>query len=231
MEETVTLRHKYIAVEKDCKVSYGGSQGWSSFSFIRKSGCGRIAAIDLLLYLGRFHPGCQICDMEKDMTGRNSFAWKEYQRCLKRMGKWFPVIPYLGMPVWFLSFFLNLYFVRYRMPYRAFWGCRPGKMRERIDDMLRSDLPVVLSIGGDFPFFWKRSRLKLYERTQEGWKAAAAARAHFVTITGRQGHMMQISSWGREYYIDWNEYQQYVKEHSSYLISNICCLYMRKRST
>ena len=119
--------------------------------------------------------------------------------------------------------------MRYGMPYRARWGCTPGKMRERIDDMLRRDLPVVLSIGGDFPFFWKRSRLKLYQKTQAGWKTAASARAHFVTITGRQGNMMQISSWGKEYYIDWNEYQQYAKRHSSYLISNICCLYARNK--
>ncbi|MFQ7549242.1 MAG: hypothetical protein ACLRMZ_01540 [Blautia marasmi] len=38
---------------------------------------------------------------------------------------------------------------------------------------------------------------------------------------------MRVSSWGKEYYINRQEYYNYVRKHSSFLISNIC--YIKSR--
>lgn len=51
MEEH-TLKGEYISVLKDGRLSYGGSQRWSDSPVLRGYGCGVIAALDLLLYLG-----------------------------------------------------------------------------------------------------------------------------------------------------------------------------------
>ena len=58
MEEH-TLKGEYISVLKDGRLSYGGSQRWSDSPVLRGSGCGVIAALDLLLYLARQRTDCR----------------------------------------------------------------------------------------------------------------------------------------------------------------------------
>lgn len=36
-------------------------------------------------------------------------------------------------------------------------------------------------------------------------------------------------SWGKEYYISWQEYLHYAGKCSSFLVSNICMLYEKRR--
>ena len=51
---------------------------------------------------------------------------------------------------------------------------------------------------------------------------------HYVNITGviecegsNYTPMLEISSWGKKYYINYNEYRDFVKRHDNYLFSNI----------
>ena len=48
-----------------------------------------------------------------------------------------------------------------------------------------------------------------------------STKAHFVTITGMDEEWLRISSWGKEYFINRREYDDYVKTHSTWLVSNI----------
>lgn len=94
--------------------------------------------------------------------------------------------------------------------------------------MLREDIPVILSIGPNFPLLWQKKELTLHIQTNEGsFYPGPATHAHYVTVTGMDDTWLQISSWGRKYFINRNEYLQYVKAHSARLVSNI--LYVKKK--
>ncbi|MCA5962640.1 hypothetical protein LC724_22785 [Blautia sp. RD014234] len=95
--------------------------------------------------------------------------------------------------------------------------------------MLAHDIPVILLVGPNFPFVWGKHRLNMYHRSPEGeYSPSCQIKAHFVTVTGMDDTWMRVSSWGKEYYINRQEYVNYVKKHSSFLISNICYIKSRK---
>jgi hypothetical protein len=227
MYEDFGLQHEYIKIEKDHTTSFGGSQAWFYTKSIQKSGCGRIAGQDLALYLGCYHPGSQTPAFRKLRFQKGCITWESYERYSRRMRKWFPVIPYLGMPGWFLPVGLNLYFRKYHVPYRVRWGVLPGNLLQRIEEMLKADIPVILAVGQNFPFFWGRRRLTFYQKKNGRYEESVKVKAHYVTVTHMQGKWLTISSWGKEYYINWDEYLVYVKKYSSYLFSNICYVYKR----
>ena len=98
-------------------------------------------------------------------------------------------------------------------------------MLSRIDHMLEQDLPVILSVGPTFPNIFGKRTLNFYTRSNTGdYAVTAKTKAHYVTVTGRDGIYLQISSWGKEYYIDIREYREYVRSYSSPLVSNILCI-------
>lgn len=190
---------------------FGGDQSWFPYRFLKNSGCGVIAATELLLKL----------------RGRETISKPEYMEFATELWKHFlPVIPGFGMNGLTLAAGLNRYFWKTNTPYRAFWCISAGKLTRRIRQMLKSDIPVILSIGPNFPMFWRGEKLTFYRKVNDTFVASAKTKAHFVTVTGWEGRMIQISSWGKEYYIDDVEYRDYVKKHSCPLVSNI--VYIRK---
>ena len=117
---------------------------------------------------------------------------------------------------------LNGYFAFHKMPYRAAWMLSGKKMISRIEKMLSLDIPVIMAIGPNFPLFWKKEKLSFYTKDGNGKLCPAVkTKAHFVTVTGISESELQISSWGKKYYISIQEYEKYVREHSSPLVSNI----------
>ena len=62
---------------------------------------------------------------------------------------------------------------------------------------------------------------------ETGEKLGLYSLEHYVTITGvyiddvKNETFFRVSSWGREYYIKYRDYIEYVNEFSSYLFSNI----------
>lgn len=201
------LKHPYLRVEKNHTMAYGGNQSWFPYKFLRNCGCGVISAADVLLHL----------------RGKENLSEKEYMDFAKKLWKYYlPVIPGMGMNGLTLMIGLNRYFIKHKMPHRAFWNMSGSKMVSRIDEMLKKDIPVIFSIGPNFPKFWGKEKLNLYIKGGEAeYIPVTKVKAHFVTITGREGKYLQISSWGKAYYIDLREYRTYVKKHSSFLVSNI----------
>ena len=55
---------------------------------------------------------------------------------------------------------------------------------------------------------------------------------HYVTITGlledEEHTYFEISSWGRKYFIDYNEFDSYVRKHDNYIFSNIMWIRRKK---
>ena len=216
------LKHPYPSVEKDGRPSYGGNQGWSGSGTVRRCGCGAVAATDLLLYLHRFHPGCR-SDVFRKIPNNGAVALKTYNSLVDRLRKrFFFVIPRFGMNGFMVSRGLNRYFRRNSIPLRAKWGIWRWGLWSSIEKMIYADLPVICSVGPNFPLFWKNYKLQFYIRTKDGgYRPSAMTKAHYVTITGIDDQWLKISSWGREYYINREEYKRYVAKHSSYLFSNV----------
>lgn len=216
------LKNEFISVSKEGLVSYGGNQVWSENAVIRKCGCGVISSLDLLLYLGRHHCGDQAPETRP-------IPLKDYDRmCVELSRRYIPLLPPFGTNGAALALGLNRVFSRYNMPFRASWQLSGSKMMSKVENMLDADIPVILSIGANFPLFWQDNRVNLYSRDSLGrMRRVSSARAHYVTVTGSELNDLRISSWGREYYINKGEYFSYIHQHSNSIISNILMIERR----
>lgn len=205
-----TLKHPYLKVEFKNGFSFGGNQGWMPYKFLKNWACGVIGAADVILHL----------------QGKQQVTEAEYMDFAKRLWKWYlPVIPGFGMNSVMLMIGMNRYFAKEKLPYHASWNIRGKKILSRIDAMLSRDIPVIFSVGPNFPKIWGKQSVKLYTKNVQGsYVPVSKVRAHYMIITGRDGRWLQISSWGKEYYMDFSEYQEYIREHSSYVLSNIICI-------
>lgn len=210
----LSLQKPYIRVNTETGCSYGGNQMRADRSVIRRCGCGPVAALDLILYL----------------TGRQKepITLETYNRELERLCRHlFVLIPPFGLNGLMLAAGVNVLLIRHRLPYRALWAFSGEKLQGRIREMLEQDLPVILAIGPNFPAVWGKNRLNFYIKTPNGsFVPAASTLAHYVTATGSEGNWLRIASWGKEYYINWEEYRRYVRDHSISLVSNL--LYLKK---
>lgn len=205
-----TLKQPYLEIEMKSGYSFGGNQAWFARKYLRDSACGVIGAADVLLHL----------------QGKMQMTETEYVEFAKMLyRKYLPVIPKFGMNGLTLMIGLNRYFAKKKLPYRSYWNISKKKMLTRIDGMLARDIPVIMSIGPNFPKFWGKEKVTLYMKTKEGnYTPKTKVKAHFVIVTGRDHLWLQISSWGKEYYIDYKEFEEYVKRHSNYIVSNIICI-------
>lgn len=205
-----TIKHSYLQIETQNGISHGGNQKWFFQKFLQTSACGVIGAADVLLYL----------------DGKEQMTEAEYMKFAKLLWKkYLPVIPGFGMNGLTLMIGINRYFRKNRMPYRAYWCLNRKKMIPRMDEMLEKDIPVIIAVGPNFPKVWGKNAVKLYTKTKEGTYAAASkARAHYMIVTGRDGLWIQLVSWGKEYYMDYVEFMDYVKQYSCAAFSNIICI-------
>lgn len=116
------------------------------------------------------------------------------------------------------------------LPYNATWGlsCDFVKTYVRIEKMVRNNIPVIFSFYNGF----SDERLKLYTSIDEksySFNMNDAVSAHYMTVTGiieysdeiadRIGHkrMLEISSWGKKYYIDFDEYAPFMSPFANIL--------------
>ena len=224
------LRYPYFSIKLQNEQSFGGSQTWSASRMMRKYGCGVVGLADVLLYLGLHQTSCET-DLLYGMLREDGFlSYPRYERYLIKMRRrYLSIIPGFGVPGFFLPVAMNHYFRHYRIDLRASWCIRPGKILPRIEEMLRQDMPVILAIGPNFPFVWGRQKVTLYRKDNGEYLPASEIKAHFVVVTGMMDGYLQISSWGKEYYLSWVEYQRYMKKYSTCLTSNICRIREKKK--
>ncbi len=216
-----------VSVIKDGKESYGGNQRLFGNSTMRGYGCGVIAAADLLYYLALKNP--QYATPYTGKPESNSLSFEKYERmCSRLRSSFMPIIPRFGKTGPALAAGLNAYFSRYSIPLKAKWCIAHEKLFERIEEMLSADLPVIFSVGANFPIFWGKHRVNLYTRSEGGaMRPVSAARAHFMTITEIDEEFITLSSWGGKYHMSRREYLEYVKAHGSSITSNI--MYLKKQ--
>ena len=222
------LRHTYLAVKTQADKSFGGNQNWATGYMMRKFGCGVVAMGDVLIYLGIHRLPCNTDLLYGMLREDGCLSYPRYERYLRKMNKrYLGIIPGFGVPNFQLARAMNRYFRHYRIDLRARWCLSSGKMLERIQDSLSKDYPVILSIGQNIPF-WRKKKLTLYRQENGVYLPATETKAHYVVVTGMENGYLQISSWGKEYFISWKEYQEYGKKYSSFWASNICLIQEKK---
>ena len=229
----IEIKKPYIQILHQGDVSFGGSQAWFSDRTLSGYGCGLIGAADVLIYLYRNQNIGEKCSRmhesnDQAETPCEEHVYQNYVGSLRR--EFFPVFPKVGISGWVLVLGLRRCFRRYHLPYTVRWGVRRVHMRTAVEEMLRADIPVLFSVGPNFPWLWGKHGVPLYTKGQ-GCKFIKSQdiRAHYMVATAMSGDKLKVSTWGREYYLDWNEYQEYIQKHSCSLYSNICYITNRQR--
>ena len=219
----LSLKNAYNSYKKDRRILYGGSQMLSPDKAIRKCGCGLIAAADLFFYMHRHTEGCR-CPLFDRFDGLEHIETADFIPLYRSLAAYFAIVPPFGINGMMLALGINLFFRKYDYPYIARWGVAPSMLWYRIGEMLDNDLPVIITVGKDFPRIWQKHSTDLYSETASGHVKSSKVRAHFMTLTGLDESWMHVSSWGRRYSIKRSDYEEFIKDHSSSLLCNIISL-------
>lgn len=217
-----SLKKEYISVDG----SFGGNQRWlrkdeTKANTLSDYGCGLISANDVLLHIS-------------DQSGTPSK--EKYIAAVRDLNRrYFHVLPFLGVSGILLSFYMRIYLFIHRKHfnkrYKLRWGVMPHNLLKRITEMLENDIPVIMSIGPGI-IRGRKKELALYNANSSmEFNKVNSVKDHYVNVTGiyrfDTSTMLEISSWGKKYYINFDEYKDYIKKYDNYLFSNI--LYIKPR--
>ena len=220
------LRHPFVSVATERGMSYGGSQSFSKNKVMQHCGCGVVAALDWLLYLQKRDKPQYVSFLPEGEV----LTKEEYTELLQTLShKFLPMVYPTGINGLVLAAGMNLIFLREHLPYRAVWRMGRGRLWSGMKDMLARDYPVILSVGPNFPRLLSgKDKATLYRQNGQGsLYPAAGINAHYMTVTAMEGDWLRLSSWGREYWLSIEAYEDYVRKHSSYVFSNI--LYIEEK--
>lgn len=253
MVECTLNRPGYVAIKKDGDVFYGGSQMWyekdgrfSHSYLIHSYGCGTIAAGDLFLYLALQETGRQNRITRIAMKDGCSIMQNNYISYLDCIDSQYTKAKrWIGVTGPKLASAINRYFRFAGIEYEASWAwsLTSSFMLERIEEMIKADIPVILSVGPNTPILWGDAGIPFYlsvKMENSGHverryvkSANSNVHGHYVTVTGVIPEpavgkiMLCISSWGRKYYMDYDEYRKYVAGPGGKWTSSL--LYVRKK--
>lgn len=237
MPENIRLSRDYIRVRrrKNGELTYGGDQGFFQGDGSRKqdkrkqmSGCGVVALSDILLYLaGKREAPCCFEESVR-YAGRilDEEEYKEYYNTIyELLGR---IRSGNGISGLNLKLKFNKLARKNNWSLRALWGLNGGKIYIRMEEMLKNDIPVILCIPMMLLKKDKNDRLNFYRG-----KEIQFVNAHYVVVTGifkkPDGESyLEISSWGKKYYINRNEYDVFIHTHfMGTILGNI--LYIRQK--
>lgn len=222
------LRHPFWPVKTGHAPAFGLSQQWSSRPAMRGWGCGPAAALMVLGYLCLHHPDGFSLPLEALPPEPTK---EDCALLLDTVGRrYFPILPRFGMNGLSLAFCLNRYFRRHRMPFHAAWCCRREKALSRMGQMLDNDIPVIFSVGPDFPLLWQKHSLPLFASPEAG-KPCASVRAHYMVTTGMDQGWLELSSWGRRYFLPLADWREHHRHHSGHLVDGIVYIRRKERRT
>ncbi len=225
-EKRIGLRTEFIRV--NCEdwqsrtmpdgYSFGGNQGWfreESDGAISPYGCGLISCADIFLYI----------------SGRVRLMQPEYMSIVRRFAKdQLRVRGKLGLNGISMGLGMSRLLREKKIAMHASWCFSKEKILPRITDMLKKDMPVCISVG---PCIGSKEKIKEYgvdlfirngrKFMLPEWRSGLV-KDHYVTVTGiirSEGKtMLEISSWGERYYIDWAQYTAYLNSARTFF-SNI----------
>jgi len=240
----------YISIiMPDGSFSYGGNQGWFSEgnwlntdSKISKYGCGTIAASDLFLYWAM--QNSYYNNEETQLAIKNGrINQEDYLNYVRRINREYTKTPrWLGVLGPKLASAINSYNKKHNINYRASWEWKLSydEMLDKIYKMLGNDIPVIFSVGPNTPNLWGKKEVNMYVKLNKGdagynddlnemrqYTKKRTVNGHYMTITGitcdnLAGRIMLcISSWGKKYYIDYDEYRDYIDKYGGTYTSSL----------
>jgi len=244
----------YVPILKDSHTSYGGSQMWfpeknwhSRDYIIHNYGCGTIATADLFLYLAMQNQAMQTPLTASAIYNEKTVKYENYDLYVRNIDINYThtkhLIAVLGPS---LASAINAYSQDYGLGLKANWRWKLSyyDMLDIIEEMLQSDIPVILSIGPNWPNLMGKKGISFYERkeidiqaTEGGMEVKSkpyyyqpvkqGINSHYVAVTGiikddiANKIMLRISSWGKMYFINYEEYREYIETSSTTWMSSL----------
>lgn len=230
-------------------ISYGGAQKWflnftgkyndSKYNDkIKRLGCGLVSVADILLYLSMSNSKYSTEETNKvtDTDDSRYIEYKAYMKYLLDMErKYFHIKEHLGLLGTKAAAGIEKYSAKYHLGLKASWCMSKREILPRIKEMLSNDIPVMLSGDtiykkGVMLYVWDVGE-QSYVRPPDGIKNNF--RSHYVTVTGlviddeKHETWLEVSSWGKRYFIDYDQYMDFIDKKSLPLFSNI--LYISKK--
>jgi hypothetical protein len=221
----INLKNPYISVSGSNGNTYGGNQQYCKNKALKRCGCGLVAALDSLIYLGKYNPSVYLPEYKALPL---PIPQEKYEQLLSSLCRaYLPVLYPFGMNGLGLAAGMNLFFFRHSVPLKARWGISSVQLKNRITEMLSADIPVILAVGPNFPKFWQRKNASFRYSPVNDISPSVGTRAHFVTVTGIDDSWLEISSWGHKYFLSFEELNRYSRECSNSLLCNI--LYIEQK--
>ncbi len=226
---------------------------YSKDFILHNYGCGTIATADMFLYLARQNNALQTPVTQMAIKDKSEIGYSDYDIYVRAINDKYTktkrIIAVLGTTV---ANAINTYSGQYGLGLKAAWKLSLSyyDMLEMIEEMLGKDIPVILSIGPNTPNLWGKKGIPFYELREIDYQETdntdpEAAKpyyykavkqdinGHFVTVTGvikddvTGRIMLRISSWGKQYYINYEEYRDYIDSAGGTFTSSI--VYVTKK--
>lgn len=231
----IQLKKRYIQVDDKQKISFGGNQAWFSEKKLSDFGCGLVASGDILLYLTKTG---RIKSTAAELVLRCGEIYEKevYLNYLRGLEKKYFYVSRLirGITGFGLAIGFNRFDAGEKSAFKASWGVPVSRIGDVVRRSLEKDIPVLFSVGANFPWVFGKKGVTLYEKQDGIYKKSTQTRKHYMTITGIEqddmlGELYQISSWGREYYMSRHEYEEYIHHYSIGLLTNILFIREKKK--
>lgn len=235
------LNHDYVSINKDGNYSYGGNQGWfkEENDLIENSGCGLIAAADTLLYMSnnkRYKTAAtDIVTCEDGIITLQSY--KNYIEYMEYV--YFSLVNAPGGIVdgidgARMSQNIDAYGRQYALDINAKWCISKKKILVRAKEMIENDIPVIMSVGP----MGEGEGVRLYSAEVYNNRVIidreeGLLKNHYVIVTAINEDFvnnctwLELSSWGKKYYIEYKQYLDEVEQNGCFFFSNI--LYIRSK--
>lgn len=227
MSKIAGLTGKYIQVmrKKGDTLTYGGDQGFfegapkaSEDDRKKRMGCGIVAFGDMLLYLAGRNPVYRT-EENKHYVNR-IFLQEEYKNYYNAMYDFLGGLPKResrGLSCLRLQHGFNRMARMKKWKLRARWGLNGRKLYDRIIEMLGRDIPVILCVPVLFGRKNKDQGITFFKKEENTYERVCTVSAHYVVITEvvkeNDDIFLGISSWGKKYYVNWNEYDSLIHTH------------------
>lgn len=230
MSDAHLLNKNYIRIKNMNTISYGGNQSWCKTRKLQKAGCGVIALADITIYLAEQNPGMMTDAIRKINKPNGLYNKNDYLEYVRWFYKHYVVyLMHNGMTGISLMNTLNRYFIVNDIGLRARWKLflSDDAMMKEIKHMIKRNRPVILSVGPNTPNVFGKEGVNLYV-AKEGRLLNSMkkdVKKHFVVVTGIEEicgkDYLVVSSWGKEYYINYEEYRDYVNHLGGRMTSSI----------
>lgn len=226
---------------------FSDDRRFSKDYIIHNYGCGTIAIADLFLYLAISQDTYRNPVTEVALQRTDSANYSEYMDYVRKIDgyytktkRWLAVLGPKAATA--ISDYSRMYGLRLKATWKL--SLTYYDMLEAMEDMLSHDLPVILAIGPNTPKLWGKKGITFYQmetgapgKTAEKKVLAETSpiykpvkqdiHGHYVTVTGilkdatAPKIMLRISSWGKMYYINYEEYRDYIGDLSGTYTSSI----------